>query len=116
VGQIPELPGLADQVLQDIGHKDEEIRGEGVPLTEPILTADPIAGDTVKEDRCETRAEYSIHPTAPTVIEAAGPEDSQQAAPIHRIKGFAEIDFENNSGGFPRVAATEEVGYVDNVL
>jgi hypothetical protein len=107
---------LTDQVLQDISHKDEEIRGEGVPLTEAVLTTDPIAGDTVEEDRCQTRTENSIHPTAPTVIEAAGPEDSQQAAPIHRIKGFAEIDFENNSGGFPRVAATEEVGYVDNVL
>jgi hypothetical protein len=47
VGQGPALPGLANQVLQDIGHKDKDIRGEGVPLTEAIFTADPIAGDTV---------------------------------------------------------------------
>jgi hypothetical protein len=52
-----------------------------------------------------TREEDTLHPCARPIIKTPGPEDGNQAAPIDRVKGFPKIDFKNNGGGLPGMAA-----------
>ena len=45
--QLPPLSAASDKSLKDVRHDDEEVRGEGITLTEPTPTGDPTAGDPV---------------------------------------------------------------------
>jgi len=45
--QLPSLNAALDESLKDVRHDDEEVRGEGITLTESTPTGDPTAGDPV---------------------------------------------------------------------
>lgn len=62
------------------------------------------------------RAQDLLHPEAPPFVEAPGPQNFEKAGPINRVKSFAEVDFEHEGGRLSRMAASEKVSRVYDVL
>jgi hypothetical protein len=63
-----------------------------------------------------TSIQDASHPTAPALVEPSSAEDGQEADPVNRVEGFAEIDLENEGWGLADMTAADEVGGVDDVL
>jgi hypothetical protein len=63
-----------------------------------------------------TSIQDASHPTAPALVELSSAEDGQEADPVNRVEGFAEINLENKGWGLADIAAADEVGSVDDVL
>jgi hypothetical protein len=107
---------LTNEVLKDVSDNDEQIGREGVPLSQPIFTMDPGTGNSIENNRSVTSIQNASHPMAPALVEPSSTEDGQEADPVNRVEGFAEIDLEDEGWGLMEVAATDEVGGVDDVL
>jgi hypothetical protein len=56
------------------------------------------------------------HLGEPLLVEHPAPENNQKAVIVHRIKGFAEIDLEDNGRRLSNVTGPEQVRSVDNVF
>jgi hypothetical protein len=110
------LPRETDKALKDIRNDDEEIGGKGVALPKPVAAPNPVPGHAIEKDGSVPRGEDALHPSAPTIVKAPGPEDGNQAMPVDRVKGLTEVDLKNNGRSSPGVAAAEEVSGIDNVL
>jgi hypothetical protein len=116
VGQGPASLSLADQALEHISHKDEQIRGEGIALAKAVPAANPVSRDAVQENRCEPRTKDILHSKTPMLVKATGFKNNEEVVPVDRVKRFAEVDFENNGRHFTRVTAAEEVSHINDVL
>jgi hypothetical protein len=95
VGELSFSPGQSNEFLGDVGDNNKEVRGEGVSLTQTIAAWDPVARNPIQQDRGETSAKDFFHPEAPKFIKPPGTQDGEEAVPVYRVKGFAEVDFED---------------------
>jgi hypothetical protein len=62
-----------------------------------------------------TGSEDALHLDAPKVIETTGSEDGNQAIPVDGVRGFPEINLEDNGRVFPYVATLDKVGIVGDM-
>jgi hypothetical protein len=60
--------------------------------------------------------ENRLNPRTPARREATGSEDGEQADPVYRVESFPEVNFKDNGGGFSKMATTDKIGSIDNVL
>jgi hypothetical protein len=116
MAKVVRSKSLMDEALQDISDNDEQIGREGVPLSQPIFTMDPRIGNSVENNRSVTSVQNASHPMAPVLIEPSSTEDGKEANPVNIVEGFAKIDLEDDGWGLTEMAATDEVGGVDDVL
>jgi hypothetical protein len=111
------LPGgLEEHLLKDIYNDVEEERGQGVSLAEPSTTLNPPSGNSVKEDGCVAREIEIFNPGAPKVRKPLGRKDPVEGVPTNRVKGLAEIKFENCRGSRSAVAGLDNVRSIHKIF
>jgi hypothetical protein len=47
---VADTPISLDQALEDIGHEEEQVRGQGISLLQPPFSSNPGAGTPVHQD------------------------------------------------------------------
>jgi hypothetical protein len=65
------------------------------------MTPNPVPGHAIEKDSSVPHGKDTLHPSAPTIVKAPGPEDGNQTVPVDRVKGFTKIDLKNNGRSFP---------------
>jgi hypothetical protein len=61
-------------------------------------------------------AENLLHLVTPAVIEPSRFENSKKAGPVNRVKGFSEVNFEDDGQGFPGLSTSKEVSGVNDMV
>jgi hypothetical protein len=112
----PVRPSLPDHALEHIRNNDKKVRGKGVPLMETISTADPVPGHSIEEHRRKASLQDGCHPATPAIVKPSRSEDAKEAIPVDRVKGFFEVNLENDRRRLFEVAAVNKVRSVDDVF
>lgn len=85
--------GLIQEPLQNIGNNDEEVWGDGIPLSEAAVASEPTARNSIQEDGSLAHVERASDPGAPFVAEAVRPHDAVEAAPGDGVEGLLKVKF-----------------------
>jgi hypothetical protein len=83
---------------KELGDSEEEVRRQGITLSQPILAANPALGHTVKQEGSLPSGEQRSGHTAKIAAETASLEDRIQGHPVHRIERLLKINLHNNGG------------------
>jgi hypothetical protein len=105
-----------EKTAEDVGHNDEEIWGERIPLPQTTLAVDPLPRVSVQEHCSFAGSKEVLDPITPSFREATELKNGAETVPGNAIEGFVEVKFEDNGGAFPLVAAVEEVRSIDKII
>lgn len=107
---------VLEQTSQDIGDDDEEIGRQRVTLTEAGFTVNPTTRNTNKEDRSLPRGKEVMDPSSPFGRKTSAVKDAIKTFLAHTVKGFVEIQLEDNGRGVSLIAAVKKVSCIGEVI
>jgi hypothetical protein len=82
---------LHQQAMQELSDSQEEVRGEGIPLSQPILAGDPAPRDTIQQHRSPPSGKGGRHPAPEGASVSTRLKDRVQSLPIDGVKGLLEV-------------------------
>jgi hypothetical protein len=107
---------LLDHLLENVGNQDEEVGGQGIPLTKPVFADEPWPRGPIDEHRELGGCEDVLDPLTPFGGEAASSHDLAQTPPVHRVKCFCKVQLQNKGGELALIAALNQLHHIDEVF